>query len=331
MNRNFIKTAMVAILILGGVVPARAAIPENPGPGLTPKISISSTLSVDPPAGSAASKFLVGFTPAPAFDPTVVGPWATPMFMPFMAQCTVDCSRVTLEIIRNGVATSYALSGLSNFLDRTYLLELEGNRTAGFVGAQAGDRVRVNFAAGAFELPNPSTGMVPFIRFDYVDISSGVNGIVPGSSPDASYVTLPTATPEAPTAVAGDAEATVTIAPNANQDGLTGYRLTATPGGQYCEVTLPATSCVVTGLTNGTSYTFTAAGFNAVGVSLASGASNEVTPSGETMPTITSTPTLADTGSQLPVPLIIGLACIAMGLVVAGIRRGFFVGNSSSS
>lgn len=325
MKKNFAWTAIVAILLLGGVLPAKAVSPENPGPGLTPKLSITSTLSSDPPAGSAASKFLVGFTVSPGFDPTVGGPWATPMFMPNMVSCTVDCSRVTLEIIRNGVATSYPLASLSNFLDRTYLMELEGNRTAGFVGARAGDVVRINFAEGAFELPNPSTGLVPFIRFDYVDIASGVNGIVPGSSPTASFVTIPNSAPGAPTAVAGDAQATVTIAPGTNTDGVDGYRITSSPGGKFCEITLPEMSCVVTGLTNGISYTFSASALNAVGASLASEASNEVTPSGAPTPTVTSTETLANTGSQWQVSFGVGLALVAFGLLtLAG--RGKRVG-----
>ena len=44
--------------------------------------------------------------------------------------------------------------------------------------------------------------------------------------------------------------------------------------------TPPATTTTVTGLTNGTAYTFTVAATNAIGTGPASAASNSVTPTG---------------------------------------------------
>ena len=94
-----------------------------------------------------------------------------------------------------------------------------------------------------------------------------------------------TAPPGAPTAVgatagaAGTGAATVTwTAPVANGGAaINGYTATATPGGLTCTTT-GATSCSVTGLTNGTSYTFKVVARNTAGTSLASTASNAVTP-----------------------------------------------------
>ena len=92
-------------------------------------------------------------------------------------------------------------------------------------------------------------------------------------------------TPAAPTAIAGDQSATVSwTAPGANGRPITGYVVTATPGGRLCsvDVTLvptPGLTCVVTGLVNGTSYTFTVVATNLAGDSAASPASSPVVPS----------------------------------------------------
>ena len=85
--------------------------------------------------------------------------------------------------------------------------------------------------------------------------------------------------PIAPTAIAGNASATVTLTPPAdNGSTITGYTVTANPGALTCSVTPPAIACTVSGLTNGTAYTFTATATNGVGTSAASLASNPVTP-----------------------------------------------------
>ena len=60
---------------------------------------------------------------------------------------------------------------------------------------------------------------------------------------------------------------------------ITGYTVTSSPGGQTCTTSdADALTCDVTGLTNGTAYTFTVTATNAVGTSAASSASNSVTP-----------------------------------------------------
>ena len=85
------------------------------------------------------------------------------------------------------------------------------------------------------------------------------------------------AQPDAPTAVAGNKSATVTwTAPANNGAAITSYTVTSNPDGRTCIGS--GTSCTVTGLTNETPYTFVVTATNALGTSLASSASNEVTP-----------------------------------------------------
>jgi Fibronectin type III domain len=82
------------------------------------------------------------------------------------------------------------------------------------------------------------------------------------------------------TATAGDGSATVTwSAPASNgNSAITGYTVTASPGGASATAAGSATSVVVPGLTNGTAYTFKVTASNGVGPSGVSAASNAVTP-----------------------------------------------------
>ena len=92
--------------------------------------------------------------------------------------------------------------------------------------------------------------------------------------------------PSAPTNVEaspGNAQATVSWTAPSSDGGsaITSYTVTSDPGEQTCVVDsgdpLP-TTCTVTGLTNGTAYTFTVTATNAVGTSAPSTASASVTP-----------------------------------------------------
>lgn len=93
----------------------------------------------------------------------------------------------------------------------------------------------------------------------------------------------PTYPPGAPTdvvAVAGDANATVTWSAPADSGSfpISDYEVTASPGGAGCLVKVPATSCTVGDLANGTTYTFSVRALNGAGWGSSSQSSNAVTP-----------------------------------------------------
>ena len=93
-----------------------------------------------------------------------------------------------------------------------------------------------------------------------------------------STATLPGA-PTAANGARGDRAVTVAWTAPASDGGaaVTGYLVTAAPGGATCTAT-GATSCTVEGLANGTTYTFTVQARNAVGLGPASAKSKPVTP-----------------------------------------------------
>jgi len=115
----------------------------------------------------------------------------------------------------------------------------------------------------------------------------GTFGISPFPLPTGPSATVPDS-PTSVSAVAGNTQATVSFTAPVNDGGsaITGYTVTSDPDG----ITASGSSSpiIVTGLTNGTSYTFTVVATNSIGNSASSDPSSAVTPSTTpSAPTIT--------------------------------------------
>jgi uncharacterized protein with LGFP repeats len=102
--------------------------------------------------------------------------------------------------------------------------------------------------------------------------NSGVN-----TTSAASWGYMPPGRPGAPVAVEGVSSATVSVAPPSAGGAADSYTVTASPDGATCTVPGESGSCVVKGLINGLTYSFTATATNSAGTSPPSAPSNPVT------------------------------------------------------
>ena len=108
-------------------------------------------------------------------------------------------------------------------------------------------------------------------------IGTGAASAASNSVTPAAAATVPGA-PVIGTATAGNTTASVTFAAPASNGGsaITSFTATSSPSG--ITATGAASPLVVSGLVNGTAYTFTVTATNAIGTGAASAASNSVTP-----------------------------------------------------
>ena len=113
----------------------------------------------------------------------------------------------------------------------------------------------------------------------YTFTVTATNGVGDGAASSATSAVTPSDVPDAPTGVsatAGNQSASVSwTAANSEGSAITSYTVTSNHG-QTCSTA--TTSCTVSGLTNGTAYTFTVTATNGNGTSSASAASNPVVP-----------------------------------------------------
>ena len=116
----------------------------------------------------------------------------------------------------------------------------------------------------------------------YTFTVTATNGLGTGSPSNPSNAVVPATVPGAPTGALGQSRDSAVLvswaAPSSNGGKpITGYMVTSSPGGKTC-TTSGGLSCLVGGLTNGSSYTFTVKATNAVGTGPPSSASSPVVP-----------------------------------------------------
>lgn len=112
------------------------------------------------------------------------------------------------------------------------------------------------------------TGLTNGTSYSFTVTATNAAGTGPASAP---ATVTPAAVPSAPqdvTAIPGNSQATISWLAPATDNGaaITSYTVTATPGGATC-TTAGSLSCIVTGLTNGSAYSFSVTATNAAGTS----------------------------------------------------------------
>jgi hypothetical protein len=169
-------------------------------------------------------------------------------------------------------------------------------------GSQISSYTVTPFIGSEAQTPTTITGSPPVTSATIGGLTNGTaytftvtatNSIGSGSPSAPSTSVTPFTTPGAPTGVAataGNASAAVSwTAPPNNGSGITSYTITPFVGSEAKTPTTisgspPATNATVTGLSNGTTYTFKIVATNAAGSGPASAASNSVTPTAVTTP-----------------------------------------------
>ncbi|WP_447017749.1 Ig-like domain-containing protein [Shewanella algae] len=228
----------------------------------------------------------------------------------------------------SGTASPLTVSGLSNGTD--YSFTVSANNTAGTGPASSPSNTVTPKANQTISFNNPgaqsfgttptltattSSGLAPVFSSNSTGVctitttgtlsfvSAGSCSINADQAGDSGYNAAPTVTqsftvnavvPGAPTsvsAVAADASATVSFSAPASTGGaaISSYTVTSSPGG--ITASGAASPLTVSGLSNGTGYSFTVSASNIAGTGPASSPSNTVTPEPDNKaPSISGTP-----------------------------------------
>jgi hypothetical protein len=297
-----------------------------PAPQVSRSFTVNAAVPGAPTIGTATAgnaQATVAFTaPVANGGSAITGYTATSSPGGFTGTCAAPCAAATITVagLTNGTAYTFTVTA-SNIIGPSVASAASnsvtpiGTQTITFnnPGAQnfgtsptltatATSSLTVSFTSATTGVCTITTaGVLTFLTTGSCTINANQGGSAAFSpAPQvAQTFTVNAVVPGAPsigTATAGNAQATVTFtAPGANGgSAITGYTATSSPGGftGICAAPCAAATITVTGLTNGTAYTFTVTASNIIGPSVASAASNAVTPIG------TQTITFNNPGAQ---------------------------------
>lgn len=167
-------------------------------------------------------------------------------------------------------------------LQRAGVLNLTGTGFTGAMGASTPQLHLQHMVNGFIRVLSPVSFTDTGLTANFGGLPAGLYmaRVVVDGVPSAATLVRFTNPAGTPGGAPGNGEVTVSWTPPASTGGNppAGYAVTASPGGAGCTAVAPATSCTVTGLANGTPYTFTVRAQHPNGEGPVSAASAPVTP-----------------------------------------------------
>lgn len=207
----------------------------------------------------------------------------------------LSLSPATLQSALVNTAYSQSFSATGGNGPYSYTISPEGTLPAGLIFSSAGVLSGTPTVSGSFTFTVSARDQTAGSGAPF-SVMQSYTLVITGNLPSAPIIG---------TASGGDGSAIVAFAPPANNGGsfIESYTVSSSSGG--ITATGPASPIIVSGLTNGTAYTFTVTAKNQTGIGPASEASNSVTPTGNqtinfqnpgsinfgTTPTLTATTT----------------------------------------
>ena len=231
---------------------------------------INYTVSVSPPHvapvnGSSSPIVVNGLTNGQAYTFTVTADNAAGVSPPSAASNSITPRSIqTITFANPGPRNFGTTPTLIATTDATGLTPTFTSSTTAVCTITSGGTLTF-ISAGTCTINADQAGDATYLPAPQVTNSFTVNAVVPGA-------------PTIGTATGGNAQATVVFSVPASNGGsaITGYTVTASPGGVTASGA--ASPVTVTGLANGTSYTFNVRATNGAGTGSPSAASNAVTP-----------------------------------------------------